>query len=175
MKRKGMIFVEREINKKDVILGLIMLSLSGYILFGSNVIVGDSILKESILVGRADFYIKFLAIIMILISAALILKAFGVFGLKNKETSDEPTNNVAKLSFVALIIYGFILKPMGFFASSFLLIMFLSFIIRIKEDGIDLKDKKLVIKSLVISCAFSIITVSIFAYIFTNWLKVVLP
>lgn len=167
--------MERNINKKDVILGLIMLGLSGYILFGNNVIVGNSIFKEEIIVARAEFYLKFLSVGMMIISVALIMKTLKIFKVKDQETTSEPINNIVKLSFVALIIYVFILKPVGFFISSFLLVAFLSYIIRLKENNIDLTDKKSVIKSLIISCIFSLTTVLIIMFIFTRWLKVVLP
>lgn len=165
----------KKINTKDIGLGLIMMGLSLYILLGSNVVIGNSIFKENIIVGRAEFYLKFLASIMILISLILIVRALNKSGLKGDNVTSIQSNNVVKLSFAALIIYILVLKLKGFFLSSFLLVTFLSFIIRLKENGIDINDKKLVFKSFLISCIFSLISVLVIMYIFKNWLNVVLP
>lgn len=164
--------MKKDINKKDLILGLAMICLSVYILFSGDVITGNSIFKEEILVGKADFYIKFFAGILMIVSIALIVKALGLFGLKPTPVTKEPVNHVVVLSFIAMFIYLLIIRSVGFFIASFLLITTMSFVIRLKEDKIDLTDKKSVLKTLVISAIFSIIMVSITLLIFEKLLKV---
>lgn len=165
----------RKINIKDIALGFIMLGLSIYIFIGDNVILGNSIFKESIIIGRAEFYLKFLATVMILISLVLIIITLKKSRIKCNNESSIPSNNVVSLSFGALIIYVLVLKPLGFFLSSFLLTTFLSFIIRLRENRIDTRDKKLVLKSFLISCIFSLVSVLLIRYIFENGLNVILP
>lgn len=165
----------KKVDKKDVILGIIMITLSLYMFLGSNVIVGKSILKENITVGRADFYIKFLATALLVISFVMILKALGLFSSSNDRTNSSPATKTAKLSFVALIIYTVILKPIGFFISSFVLVTFLSLIIRLEETKINPQDRKDFVKPIIISCTFSLISVLSIMYVFTKWLKVILP
>lgn len=165
----------KKVDKKDVILGIIMIALSLYIFWGSNVIVGKSILKENITVGRADFYIKFLATALLVISFVIILKALGLFSSSNDRTNSNPMNKTAKLSFIALIIYTVILKPIGFFISSFVLVTFLSLIIRLEETKINSQKMKDFVKPIIISCTFSLVSVLSIMYVFTKWLKVILP
>ncbi len=161
---------------KDIILGTMMISFSLYILLSESVIKGNSIFRESIVIARADFYIKFLAVLLIIISFIVFIKAF----LPSKDSeeninSKKKNNFLAIFSFIGLAVYTAVLKRIGFFVDSFLLVTLLSFLIMIEEKSLDLKKKSVLIKGLLQSVVISLITVSVITFIFTNWLKVVLP
>ncbi len=76
---------------------------------------------------------------------------------------------------IAFVLCTLVLEEVGFFISSFVLMALMCFIYQIKEKQQEFKASKAILKSLAISCVFSLALVVVLEQIFTHLLKVTLP
>ena len=163
---------KKVVNKRDLYSSIVLAVIGLYITFGKNVITGKTFGVDSMpMAARADVYLKTLGLVLAVLSLVLLVRAIRT----DKEVIKKEIPIVAIIGAASLVVYIFILKPLGFFISSVLLITAWTFMFRLKEYHIDLKDKRTVLKTLGISFAFSIIIVALLQLAFTKLLGVRLP
>lgn len=163
---------EKVVNKRDLCSSIVLAAIGLYITFGKNVVTGKTFGADSYpMAARADVYLKALGLALMLLSLALLVRSLRA----NKAATKKDIPMVAKIGAVSLVVYTLILKPLGFFISSVLLIAVWTFMFRLKEYHIDLKDKKAVLKTLGIAFIFAIIVVTVLQLAFTELLGVRLP
>ena len=163
-------------NLRDFILGLVMLALSLYLMLSPKIVKGMTLLYTSITVAKADTYIRLLGGLLLLLSAVLILRALGLFGLKAKKTDEKkPVDWLVIAGFATLLIYMPLMKIIGFTASSILLTASFKFMIRFREKKADLHNWQELLKNLGVSIAYAVVLVSALELLFTRALHVRLP
>lgn len=162
-----------KINFYDFISGIVLACAGLYLMFGKNVIVGKTFGVDSMpMVARADFYIRALGTALFFLAILLAARS-----LRSAETKQkQPIPLVAILSAAALLVFNLALTTFGFFVCAVLLITFWTFLFRIKEYHIHLKqDKRAALQSALISLVFSVISVTVLQLAFTRLLGVRLP
>lgn len=165
-------------NGNDFLLGLVMLSISTFL------VVSPYIVKGGVISGvgggffaRADVYIKMLASFLLLLSIILIIKSINFKRSEHVKPLNIRITKEAALSAVALVLYVFLLPVVGFVITSFALIFFLVLLYMNKEskDEAASGDKKQLIRRIIIAAIYSAVLVAILYIIFTQLLGSVLP
>jgi len=163
-------------NMTDFVLGLIMLLVGCYATFAKSVTKGKTLLDVDVPFSDARSFVRILGILLMVLSVYLILRAMGVFKRKdNDDLTFKKPEGIVLIGFGILITYLILLNVIGYTIPSILMIAGMTFLIMTKEKNLDLKDKKVVLKAVGISCAYSVVLVFVLSYAFKNWLHVVLP
>jgi len=160
-------------NKRDFVLGLVALALSLFLLLSDSVIQGFSMFQTKIYLAQAGAYIEIIAVLMIVVSLAMIIRAF-----VKKEPGEDQKKSIDGLvvgAFAALIVYLLLMDALGFVINTIWLTALITFMLRVREKQISLKDRKAVLKTAGVSVGYAVILVLVLAFVFTTWLKVRLP
>ena len=160
-------------NKRDFVLGLIALALSLFLLLSDSVIQGFSMFQTKIYLAQAGAYIEIIAVLMIVVALAMIIRSFvkSEPGKAQKQSLDL----LVVGAFAALIVYLLLMDLLGFVINTIWLTALITFMLRMREKQISLKDHKAALKTAGISLAYAVVLVLVLAFVFTTWLKVRLP
>ena len=162
-------------NYRDFILGFFCYGVGTYLAFSNSVIRGKTLFIPSVLLGRADVYVRIIGGVLMVLSLLVFLRSFGLLLQELREEAPDKTNWLIVASFISFFLYILLLKPFGFLSDSVWFITFLVFIMRIKELDIDIRDGKAVIYSIGISLLVAVIVVGVLFLAFRYLLDVTLP
>ena len=98
-------------NKRDFVLGLIALALSLFLLLSDSVIQGFSLFQTKIYLAQAGAYIEIIAVLMIIVSLAMIVRAF--VKAEPDETQKKSLDLLVVGAFAALIVYLLLMDALG--------------------------------------------------------------
>ena len=166
-------------NGNDFLLGIVLLTLSVFLLVSPYVIRGaDATGAGGGFFARADIYIMMLACILLILSLILVLRSINFKKHDDIKPIDIKIKKESMLSAIALVIYVFLLPIIGFIPISFFLTVFLVLIYMRKEkettDDI-FKDKQVLFRSVTIAAVYSAVLVVVLYFVFTKFLGSVLP
>lgn len=166
-------------NRKDFILGVVMLVLGLYLLLAQGIVKGMTLLSTGITIAKAATYVRLLGGLLVLLSGGLTLRALGVFGERAEDAEENSEtwslDPLVLILFGALLLYMPLMSLVGFTASSVILIAWVAFWIRYREKHVDLHDKKALLKNIGIAVVYSVILVLVLELMFTKGLHVRLP
>jgi hypothetical protein len=162
-------------NRKDFVIGIVCLSLGTFIVFSDSVIRGKTMFTPPVLFARADTYIKLIGAVMALIAIALLLRSFGLIFKELKEVPVTKTSWAIVAGFISFFVFMLLLETLGFLIDGIWFVAVFSFIIRIKEYEINLRDRKAVLRSAVVSLLSSVVIVGVLYFVFTELMNVILP
>lgn len=166
-------------NRKDLILGVVMLVLGLYLLLAQGIVKGMTLLSTGITIAKAGTYVRLLGGLLVLLSGGLTLRALGVFGKCEADEEDSETrwklDPLVPILFGALLLYMPLMSLVGFTVSSMIMIAWVAFWIRYREKHVDLHDKKALLKNIGIAVVYSVILVLVLELMFTKGLHVRLP
>jgi hypothetical protein len=159
----------------DFICGLVLSAVSIWLLVSKSVTIGKVETGQGGLFVRADVYPRMLGALMLFLAILMIIRSINF----KKEAETAPFFiNITKESlftFVALIVFIVILKPVGFAISTFALTFFLVVLYMLKEyesKNLTPQQKK---KKIVFAAVFSVILVVFVWVAFEKLLLVTLP
>ena len=160
----------------DFVLSLIMIVLSLFLMFG-EVTQGGSSLGQGGILSEADTYLKFIAFLLLVVSAIMFFRSFDFKRSGEKESFKFSMTILVALVALYLVIYTLVLPIIGFEISTFVLAFLLCFSFGVKEDDIALKDAdfKVIGPILLRSLVFSILMVIALYLIFGKLLQIQLP
>ena len=166
----------RSVN--DIVIGSALLLLGIFILVTKHVMQGTADTGSGGILVRPDVYVRVIGGCIAFFSLILILKAFNFRKSEKTEGFAFALNKEVALTVAALVLYAFLLPIIRFFASTFLLLFFLTVLYQWKEgisDGDGKLNRKAIIRRLVIAAVYSVILTIFVFLIFSNVLKVSLP
>lgn len=161
----------------DFILGIVMLVISVFLLTSDQIVNGRVSTGQAGFFGRADVYIKIIAVILAITSVFLILRSINFRRREDIVKFHFNINAVVILTASSLIVYALVLETVGFFISTLALIFFLVCVYTARErqgEGIPLTKQEW-IKIALRALPYTIILVMLFYFIFTKLLSVRLP
>lgn len=164
---------------KDYIVGLIFAILGVFLVTSKKIVKGINMSVTDIPLAKADTYLRTLGGILTFLSVCLIVSAFVKQRKENGESKakvlDRKTMLFTAGFFAAIIVYALLIKTIGFFFDTLWFTFLFSFALRIKELGLDIKDRKaltpVAVKSLIYALCLDGALIAIFTYV----LKVTLP
>jgi hypothetical protein len=166
-------------NTNDFIIGVALLILGLYVIFSGQIVRGaiPSHLPGGFLT-RPDVYVRLIGCFLTFCSALLVLKSFNFTRTTKIQKFKFRLSKEIIFTVLALIFYAFFLTRIGFFASTFILVFFLTYIYRRKEKS-NMKElqvgKKTHAKDLITVFSYSCLLVLAVYVIFTRILFVALP
>ena len=163
-------------NMTDFILGVVMLLISCYAVFAKSVVKGTTLLDTDVPLSDAKSFVRILGVVLMVLSVYIILRALGLFKRTDKgDLKFKKPESIVVIGFAILLAFLILTNVIGFTISSVLMIASITYLIMVKEKGIDRHDKKAVLKAVGISLLYSIILVFVLCFAFKNWLHVMLP
>lgn len=161
-------------NKKDFGFGLVSLAVSVFLLMSDGIVVGRSLFPMPSVWAKADTYVRIISTVMAVLSAILVLRSF-LKGEEGEEAQKTRIDHVVIIFFGAMALYLVLMDALGFVINSIWLMALITFMIRMRENNVDVHDKKAVLKSVGISVLYAAILVLVASFMFSTWLKVTLP
>ena len=159
----------------DFILGICMLALVAVALIYSDILDSP---RVTLFLARPDTYMALWLLLLALLSVLLITRSLK---LRKTEEGQEPGmpiwGSMAVFTAAVLFLYLLLLKPIGFFLDSVLMLWALTLVYTFNIGAVkkDWRDKKLFVRELIKSGVFSVIASAATYYIFTNILTSKLP
>jgi hypothetical protein len=166
----------RSVN--DLVIGAALLLLGVFILTTKHVMLGTADTGSGGVLVRPDVYVRLIGGCIAFLSAILIVKSFNFRKSEKTEGFAFALNKEVAFTVAALVLYALLLPVIRFFASTFLLLFFLT-VLYLRKEGVGEAPGKphrtVVLKQLAIAAVYSVL-MTIFVYIiFANVLKVSLP
>jgi len=166
-------------NTNDFIIGLVLLALGIYVVLTDDIVIGfiPATLPGGDLT-RPDMYVRLIGGFLALCAAILVIKSINFTRSADTIGFRFAISREIVLTALALVAYTMLLTRIGFFASSFLLIFFLTAMYLRKEkagDGSRPTTRKEIIKEFVRIFVYSVLLVLAVYLIFTRVLFVALP
>lgn len=121
----------------DFVLGILMIFLSAFLVFGKITEVEVKTGQGGFLT-RSDVWLRMMGVFLFVVSIILIIRAIGI-GKKGQEHQAEPFNFYLDSTVVAvvlsLVVYALALPKIGFFITTFLMCLYLVVLFTIKEKS----------------------------------------
>ena len=162
-------------NKRDFIFGLVSTGLSLWLLLDDSIIRGFTIFQSKVYFAQAGAYIKIIAALMLLFSVILLIRSLRKAEPGSENAEKQPLDKLVIVAFAAMLVYLLLMDAIGFIINTIWLMSLITFMLRVREKQIDLKDKQAVLKSAGISIGYSVVLVLVLSFMFSNWLNVRLP
>lgn len=167
---------------KDYLVGFVLIVVGIYLMVGKNVVTGVVISETDVELAKADTYLRFLGLLLTIASAAMVLSSV-IKGFRAKKEAEpageEGPDSVSKWFvvgfFVGAIVFALLIKVIGFFFDTLWFAFALSLYLQIREQGIDLHDKKALGTAALKSLIYALILDVALYLAFTKILKVKLP
>lgn len=161
----------------DFILSVAMIALSLFLVFSDKVVSGPSNSGLGGYFARADVYLKMLGMMMLITSVLLLIKSIGFNKNTPKIRFSFYLSSTIVCILAAIAVYAVALPSIGFAVSTTVILLFLSGLFYVKERNKKMKEytKKEIIKLSIFLVSFSLISVVLLYFIFTNGLNVQLP
>lgn len=155
--------------KKDVYYGIGLIVAAAFIFWETRALPTGGV---QYLVARSDVYVWLLLVIMVLLAIGIIISA-----IRKKDETPTSTvwNKLGILTVVTVFIYLLVMEKIGFIASTFIAIMFLTCLYSARLKKFDVPDKKGKIIQIIKYAIFSAIVTAAVYYIFSSALDVKLP
>lgn len=161
----------------DFILAVAMLALSAFLIFYPDITTTIPKLAQGGFFTRADVYIRMLAVILLIASGVLLIRSLTLAPVGSGGRFHFLTAKSAVLTAAALIVYTLFLPWIGFFVSSFLMIVFLNLLYCFQEKNKGWKEysKQESLHMLLSAMIYSLVLMLILWLVFSKLLGVRLP
>jgi hypothetical protein len=166
----------RSVN--DLVIGTALLLLGIFILTTRHVMQGTADTGAGGILVRPDVYVRVIGGCIAFFSLILIVKSFNFRKTGKTEGFAFALNKEVALTVAALVLYALLLPVIRFFASTFLLLFFLT-VLYLRKEGVGeaagKPHRKVVVRQLTIAAVYSVFLTLFVYFIFSNVLKVSLP
>ena len=165
----------RHVN--DFILAIAMIAFSLFLLFCPGITTAIPILAQGGFFTRADTYIRMLAVILLISAAALLVRSLTASPTDGKGKFYFLLDNTISLTVAALIAYTLLLPKIGFFITSFVMIVLLNLLYCFREKSRKRKEysRRELCSMLLSAAVYALILMLILWLVFAKLLGVRLP
>ena len=163
-------------RKKECILGLVMIALSVFLLVYDKIVINMPAVDRGGYFNRPDVWIRFWALILMVVSVIIVIRAFKPFP-DGEEEKPFYVDRTILITSAGLVLYAWLMPILGFEIMTFLLTFLLHIMYVLREENKSFKDytKKELMKKLGIGVIYSLIMVVALWVVFAIGLSVVLP
>ena len=158
---------------RDSVLGIVLLGIGAYIVFGKNVVVGKLISLNDIYLARADVYLRGLGILLCLLSGILIVRSLLTHDNAEAQKAIQ-IPGVVLISIVSLVLFAVFLPAVGFMVSGTVFCSAITAAYWFKEKGIVFADRQKVARVLLASLVYGLLVTFVLKTVFTKFLGVIL-
>lgn len=162
-------------NMNDFIGGILLMMGGMWLMVSKNITEGRILLSQRQGFIQADTYIRMLGGLVFFLAVIMCVRSIN---FKKEGETEAFTFSITResfLTFVALVAFIALLKPLGFAVATFLFSSFVVSLYMLKETRDKGLSRKKKIAKLAFSCVFSLILVFVVYLIFAKGLLVTLP
>ena len=162
-------------SMNDFLMGLLLLAGGLWLMLSDKITEGRILKSQRQGFLQADTYIQVLGGLVVFLAVLMVIRSINFKKEAETQAFSFYMSKESLLTFVALILYVALLKPLGFSITTFLFTFFIACIYMLKETknkGLSRRDK---IKKMIILAVFSVIMVIAVYLIFGKVLLVILP
>lgn len=161
-------------NPRDFVFGLITAAIGIFLIASKSLVYGFSLFRTEIYLSRADAYLRIIGVILIIMAIILIVRSI-MRADSTQKAKWQKIDWLAVSCFGAMIVYLLLIERIGFMVDTIWLMALITFLLRYREKKLNLRDRKIILKNLLISVAYAVLLVLVMSFSFTTWLKVRLP
>jgi hypothetical protein len=162
-------------SMNDFIIGIALMALGAWLIFSKNITEGRILKSQNQGILQADTYLKLIGGLIFFLAFLIVIRSFNFKKGAETKAFEFHISKESLLTFVALILFIVLLKPLGFAITTFLVTYFivcLYMLREIKDKGLGRREK---IKKFVFAGVFSAVLVVVVYLIFSKVLLVILP
>ena len=162
-------------SMNDFILGLVLMAGGLWLMLSKNITEGRIIASQRQGWLQADTYIRVLGGLVFFLAVLMVIRAIN---FKKEANTQAFSFNISKesfLTFIGLILFLILLRPLGFSITTFLFTFSIASLYMLKETKYKELTRRDKIRQFIILAVFSLILVALVYLIFARLLLVILP
>lgn len=159
---------------KDLILGVLSAAFGAYLTFSDGIISGFSLMSDISFFARAEIYIKFLGILLMILGVIIFIRSIGFGKAKIRENTERiAVKKETVITAAALAVYIVLFSVMGYFIPTLLLVGLLTGVYRYREESdLPVQERTPRVRAAAEILIYSVVVVAGLYIIFTEFLGV---